>query len=103
MQITYVQHDGSARTVKARLGASLMEVAVNNAIPGIVGECNGSAACATCHVVLPQAVFDRLVPPEDHESDMLDFADSPRQPCSRLGCQVRLSDEMDGMTVTIPA
>lgn len=103
MQITFLQPDGTARTVTAKPGMNLMETAVGNGVAGIVGECNGSAACATCHVVLPEAVHARLDPPQDHESDMLDFADSPRQPHSRLGCQVRLTPDMAGMTVTIPA
>ncbi|RCK21760.1 2Fe-2S iron-sulfur cluster-binding protein [Thalassospira lucentensis] len=101
--LTFIQPDGSEKSVAATEGRSLMEIAQGAGVAGIVAECGGSAACATCHVVLPQDVFDRLGPPEEHEEDMLDFADAPREPCSRLSCQVNVTSDMDGMTVRVPA
>lgn len=103
IQITFLQPDGSRKTCAARPGTSLMETAVQGAVAGIIAECNGSAACATCHVVLPPDLFDRLAPPGDHEADMLDFAQSPRQPCSRLSCQITVTPEMDGSVIAVPA
>lgn len=101
--ITFVQPDGTEKTVVATEGCSLMEAAQGHGVAGIVAECGGSAACATCHVVLPQSLYDRLAAPDAHEADMLDFADAPREACSRLSCQVRVTKEMDGITVRIPA
>lgn len=88
--------------VEAAAGASLMEAAVAGGVPGIVGECGGSAACATCHCVLPAEVYDALPEPEEHEADMLDFADAPRERTSRLGCQVRVTAAMEGIVVRVP-
>jgi 2Fe-2S ferredoxin len=81
---------------------SLMELALKNAIPGIIAECNGSAACATCHVVIENlaAVLD---PVTDHENDMLDFTIAPREPGSRLSCQIRTDSRLEGATVRVPA
>ncbi|NSY39361.1 2Fe-2S iron-sulfur cluster-binding protein [Leisingera sp. ANG59] len=100
--IKFIQPDGSEKLVSAMNGRSLMEAAQGAGVVGIVAECGGSAACATCHVVLPQEVFDRLGAPEEHEEDMLDFADAPRQTCSRLSCQVRVTPDMDGIIVRVP-
>ncbi|SEG88236.1 2Fe-2S iron-sulfur cluster-binding protein [Marinobacterium lutimaris] len=100
--ITFVQPSGSKATVEVTEGLSLMEAALHNGVEGILAECNGAAACATCHVVLPKEVYDRLDAPEDHEEDMLDFTTADRQPCSRLSCQVSISEDMNGMVVHIP-
>lgn len=101
-KITFIQPSGVEATVEATNGLSLMEAALHNGVEGVLAECNGAAACATCHMVLPKAVYDRLDTPEEHEEDMLDFTEAERHPCSRLGCQVRVSDDMDGIVVHIP-
>ena len=103
IKITFTQPDGSEKIVSAVTGHSLMEAARNASVEGIVAECNGSAACATCHVVLPKGVFDTLGNFDENEQDMLDFADAPRENCSRLSCQVTVTDEMDGIIVKIPS
>lgn len=101
-QITFIQADGAARTLDVAAGLSLMHAATNAGLPGIVGECGGSCSCATCHVQLPAAALAALPPMSETESDMLDFAASPRTEGSRLGCQVIVTAEMDGLEVHLP-
>ncbi len=100
-QITFIDAQGTARTVAAEDGSTLMETAVRNAIPGIEAECGGACACATCHVYVDPAWQDRLPAPQTMEEDMLDFAFDVR-PNSRLSCQIRIRPELDGLTVTTP-
>lgn len=101
--ITFIQPDGSEKRVAAKDGLSLMEIAVNNGVAGITAECNGSLACATCHVVLPRNLFEALGAPNEHEDDMLEFAETERQTCSRLACQVTVSPDLDGAVIRVPA
>ena len=100
MDVTFVLQDGTSRTVEAEPGWKLMEVAVDNAIPGIDGDCGGQAACATCHVfVAPQwraATGGRTEP----EQDMLASTFGVRED-SRLSCQIRTSEALDGLTVEV--
>lgn len=100
--ITFVDHLGSERTIAANAGGSLMEAARLHDVPGIDADCGGVCACATCHVYVEKAFFDRLAPPGAGEEPMLEFVDEPR-PTSRLACQIRLSDDLDGMKVETPA
>ena len=100
-KITYIDDDGTARTVEAEIGTTVMEMAVQNEIPGILATCGGSCSCATCHVYVREDWFERLPPPELEELDMLDTAHDIR-PNSRLSCQLRVTDELDGLTVTTP-
>ena len=99
--ITFKQHDGTARTVEAETGSTVMEAAIRNAIPGILAECGGACACATCHVYVDPAFMPIVGDPEPMEEDMLDFAYDVR-PNSRLSCQIRVSDELDGLVVQVP-
>jgi 2Fe-2S ferredoxin len=78
-----------------------METAIDNDIDGIIAECGGACSCATCHVYVDPAWQDKLPPPEPIEDGMLDCV-LDRQPNSRLSCQIRLRDEIDGITVTVP-
>ena len=100
-QITFIDAQGTSRTVQAEDGATLMETAVRNAIPGIEAECGGACACATCHVYVDPEWQQRLPPPQTMEEDMLDFAYDVR-PTSRLSCQIRIRPELDGLVVTTP-
>ena len=100
-KITYIDDDGTARTVEAEIGMTVMETAVQNDIPGILATCGGSCSCATCHVYVREDWFERLPPPELEELDMLDTAHDVR-PNSRLSCQLRVTEELDGLTVTTP-
>ena len=101
-KITYVDHAGTARTVEADVGSTVMEAAIRNNVPGIDAECGGACACATCHVYVDDAFLDRLSPMEAMEEDMLDFALDVR-PNSRLSCQIRVTDALDGLTLQVPA
>jgi 2Fe-2S ferredoxin len=100
-RITYIQNDGERRVVDVANGLSVMEGATRHAIPGIDGDCGGACACATCHVYVDEAWFDRLPPMEELERAMLDFAYEVK-PNSRLSCQIKVGDEVDGLVVRIP-
>ena len=100
--ITYIEPDGTRRRIEATIGQSIMQTALAHNIEGIVAECNGNAACATCHVYLDETSAARLAPPAAHEADMLEFTAAERLATSRLGCQVLISAELDGIEVTVP-
>jgi ferredoxin, 2Fe-2S len=101
--ITFVLQDGTERSVEARYGRTLMETAVEHGVPGIAAECNGSAVCGTCHVVIPEDVKEQLGPISEHENDMLDFAEAPREPGSRLSCQVAICDALNNVSIRLPS
>ncbi len=101
-KIIYRTPGGAVREVEAPVGANLMESAVKNTVPGIDGDCGGAAACATCHVYVDEAWIEKLPPQSAMEREMLDFAEAV-QANSRLGCQIKLTDALDGISVTIPA
>src|SRR6204780_1554544 len=98
---TYIDAAGASRTVEAQIGSTVMETALRNGVPGIEAECGGACACATCHVYVDEAFKEIVGEPEPMEEDMLDFAFDVR-PTSRLSCQIRVRDELDGLTVTVP-
>lgn len=101
-KVIYVDSAGREHTVDAAVGESVMAAAVKNGVPGIVAECGGNCSCATCHVwVRPE--FSSLVGlPGDMEDDLLDLAVSERRGTSRLSCQIKLDDTLDGLTVDVP-
>jgi 2Fe-2S ferredoxin len=101
-KITFVEHDGTVQTVEAEVGATVMETAIRNSVPGIVAECGGSCACATCLVHVDEAWADRLGERSALEEDMLDFAFEVK-PTSRLSCQIMVSEAIDGLVVHTPA
>jgi 2Fe-2S ferredoxin len=101
-KVTFVALDGSRRTIDAATGDSVMATAVKHGVPGIVGECGGNRSCATCHVYVGDEFLDLVGPPNDLEDDMLDLAVSDRRPGSRLSCQIKLSEALDGLTVLTP-
>lgn len=94
--------DGSERKVQADADTTLMRAAVDNFVEGISADCGGECACATCHVYIDPSFLARLPAIEGAEEDMLGFVVSERLPGSRLGCQVRLTEALDGMVVTLP-
>ncbi len=99
--ITFIDAHGESRTVEAEVGSTVMETAIRNAIPGIEAECGGACACATCHVYVDDAWTAAVGPAEPMEEDMLDFAFDVR-PNSRLSCQIRIRDDLDGLIVRTP-
>ena len=100
-KITYNTHENKIHTVDVQNGLTVMEGAVQNDIPGIDADCGGGMACATCHVYVNEDWFDKLTQKEDGEEDMLDMAYEPNK-FSRLSCQIIVSDELDGLVVSIP-
>ncbi len=100
-KVTYIQPDGTATEVDGLKGDSVMETAIDNDIDGIIAECGGACSCATCHVYVDEAWQDRLPEPDPLEDGMLDCV-LDRKESSRLSCQLRLTDELDGLTVRIP-
>jgi 2Fe-2S ferredoxin len=101
-KISYILDDQNIETVEVANGLSVMEGAVQNDIPGIDADCGGGMACATCHVYVKEEWFDKLPKKEDGEEDMLDMAFEPKKN-SRLSCQLIVSDELDGLTVSMPS
>jgi 2Fe-2S ferredoxin len=100
-KMTFVERDGTARTVDAPLGLSVLEVAHKYGVD-IEGACEGSLACSTCHVVVDPAWYGRLSKATEDEEDMLDLAFG-LQATSRLGCQIVMTPELDGLVVKLPA
>ncbi len=101
-KVTFIDAKGEARTVDAEVGSTVMETALRNSIPGIEAECGGACACATCHVYVAEDWTERVGKASQMEEDMLDFAFEVR-PNSRLSCQIKVSEELDGLVVTTPA
>ena len=101
-KITYIEHNGTRHTVEVPNGLTVMEGARDNNIPGIEADCGGACACSTCHVYVDPEWVDRLPPKEAMEEDMLDFAWAPDPERSRLTCQIRVTDELDGLVVQMP-
>jgi len=99
-KITFIQRDGSRLEVDAPVGVSLLRLAHDNDVD-LEGACGGSLACATCHLVIDEEFYDTLPPKSNAEEDMLDLAFSLTE-TSRLGCQIKVTDEMDGMSVALP-
>ena len=99
--MNFIERDGTVRAVEAPLGLSVLEIAHKHGID-IEGACEGSLACSTCHVIVDPAWFARLARPTEDEEDMLDLAFGLEQ-TSRLGCQIVMTPELDGLTVRLPA
>ena len=100
-KITYIEFNGTEHVVDVKAGLSVMEGAVKNNIPGIDADCGGACACATCHVYVDEAWREATGKPSAMEESMLDFADNV-EPNSRLSCQIKVSDELDGLVVRMP-
>ena len=101
-KITFIQPDGTKQTVTATSGMTIMEAAKKNLIAGIEAECGGACACATCHVYVDAGWRAKAGKAEDMEEDMLDFAFDVREE-SRLSCQIKVTDALDGIVLRIPA
>jgi len=100
-KLTIVAFDGTRFDIDASNGSTVMENAVRNSVPGIDAECGGACACATCHVYVDDAWTERVGPPSAMEEDMLDFA-YEMKPTSRLSCQIKVTDDLDGLVVNVP-
>ncbi len=99
--VVYFAPDGTRHVIDGKAGDSVMETAVRNGVPGIVAECGGACSCATCHVYVDEAFLGALTEMEALEDDMLDGTAAERRSTSRLSCQLRLGDAIDGIGITI--
>ncbi|WP_395448959.1 2Fe-2S iron-sulfur cluster-binding protein [Aminobacter sp. UC22_36] len=100
-RVTFINADGQATELTAQPGQSVMSVAVANGIDQILAECGGSCACGTCHCYVDDAWTDRLSPPDDSEQGMIECLVNPTER-SRLSCQLKMSDALDGLVVHLP-
>jgi 2Fe-2S ferredoxin len=100
--VNYISHDGVKTVIDVPVGTSIMQAAVNAGLPGIVGECGGSAMCATCHVYVDENDAGKFALPEAPEREMLECTASPVRPTSRLSCQLAPASEDLTVTVYLP-
>jgi ferredoxin, 2Fe-2S len=101
-KITFIDSGGTARTVDGDVGATVMETAIKNGVPEIEAECGGACACSTCHLYIDEAWMEKVGEPSPMEADMLDFAFEVK-PNSRLSCQIKVTEELDGLVATTPS
>lgn len=100
--ITYIESSGRSTTINLNDGWSLMQGATANGIDGIVGECGGSCACATCHCYVDEARLGDLPAASDGELDMLENVAAERKPNSRLACQIKATAALEGLIIRLP-
>ncbi len=102
LKVTMTDVNGTVHAIgNLNEGESLMEIAKANGVEGIFGDCGGGCACATCHVYVDQAWWPKVGEPDDIEGAMLDMVADVQRPNSRLGCQIKLRPELDGISVTV--
>lgn len=101
-KVTFISSDGKQYPVDANDGLSLMESARRASVPKIIAECGGACACATCHIYIDEAWMNVIGPAQPMEKDMIEFADDPR-PNSRLACQIKVTPQLDGLIIHLPA
>lgn len=99
--VTYIEHNGDTIHAEAPLNRNLMQVALDNSVPGILGDCGGSCSCATCHGYIDAFWAERLPPISETEAFMLEGVPEFR-PTSRLCCQIRMTPELDGLVIRLP-
>lgn len=101
LKLSIIEQSGKQHELHGDAGESVMEIAIKNSVTGIIGECGGNLACATCHVYVDAPWAARLEAPTPTERDMLEGAMHPR-PSSRLSCQIRMTESLEGLVVTLP-
>ncbi|RYE10836.1 MAG: 2Fe-2S iron-sulfur cluster binding domain-containing protein [Hyphomicrobiales bacterium] len=101
-KITFIEANGTEYVTEAENGSTVMETAIMNGVPGIIAECGGACTCATCHAYVDEAFVDIVGAPSMMEEDMLDFAFEVK-PNSRLSCQIKVSDKLDGLIMRVPS
>lgn len=100
-KITYIEHDGTEHPIEVPIGLTVMQGAVDNAVPGIDADCGGACACATCHVYIEPEWIAHTGKPNEQEASMLSFA-AVTQDNSRLSCQIEVTAELDGLILRMP-
>jgi 2Fe-2S ferredoxin len=101
-KVTWILGDGKSITADVANGHNMMEAAVANKVPNVIGECGGCLSCATCHVYVDDAWYGKTGGPNDMESDMLEITVAERKPTSRLSCQIKAGPELDGLILRVP-
>ncbi len=101
-KITYIEHSGKEHVVEVASGLTVMEGARDNGVPGIEADCGGACACSTCHAYIDPTWVEKIPAMEAMEEDMLDFAYETKPGLSRLTCQIKVTDSMDGLVVNLP-
>jgi 2Fe-2S ferredoxin len=101
-KVVYVSASGQAREVDVPIGTTVMAAALKNGIDGIVAECGGVCMCSTCHVFVDEEYFGRLPPAQDTEESVLEISAEQRRPNSRLSCQIKVTEDLDGLIVRLP-
>ena len=101
-KINFKNSKGLIKTVEAKIGWSVMETALENQIPGILGECGGGCSCATCHVYVDSDLHSKISTTSEIEEETLDFVDNKVDGSSRLSCQIEVTDLLEGATFNIP-
>ena len=101
-KVIYVSAKGETREVDVPVGTTVMAAALKNGIDGIVAECGGVCMCSTCHVFVDEKFFGKLPPAQDTEEAVLEIAAEERRPTSRLSCQIKVTEELDGLMVRLP-
>lgn len=102
-KVIYINAAGASREIDVPVGTTVMAAALKNGIDGIVGECGGVCMCSTCHVFVDGDHFQRLPPMQDTEEAVLEISAEERRPTSRLSCQIKMTPELDGLIVRMPA
>lgn len=101
LTVTFVEEDGTVKTLSAETGQSLMQVGRDAGVANILADCAGSCACATCHVYVDDEWYAKVGAPDAVEAEMLDMVDDVRKPNSRLSCQIKLTETLNGLQVTV--
>ena len=101
-KITFIEADGREFVLEGKIGDTVMETAIDNDIEGILAQCGGGMACATCHCFIDEAWMEQVGIADDAEDDMLDFAAIPKQANSRLSCQISITAKLEGLIVRLP-
>lgn len=101
-KVTFIQPGGEPREVEAAEGSSAMRAALTGGVTGIDADCGGEASCATCHVYVSEEWLDKVGEPGLDEEDMLEFTACERKPNSRLSCQIRVDEDLDGLVLSLP-
>src|SRR5215813_15553452 len=101
-KVTYVAADGSRKEIDVPVGTTVMAAALKHGIDGIVAECGGVCMCSTCHVFVDENFLGKIPPADDTEEAVLEIAAIERQPNSRLSCQIKVTEDLDGLIVVMP-
>jgi ferredoxin, 2Fe-2S len=100
--VTYISSCGISRMIEVDSGTSILQAALNHKVEGILGECGGNCLCATCHVYVDPQFLSRIPPAKENENFMLSIAAEGPETNSRLCCQIKMTEELDGIVVRLP-